>query len=236
MPGEPLATVQTLVVPKVEFTLFIQVFWRGKRMTLQVIGAGFGRTGTDSMRNALNILGVGPTHHMFELTVGSPLRELWLEMVSGTPPEWDKLFAGYNASVDWPSAHYWRELIAVYPEAKVLLTMRSAESWWASFEATILKLILADDKANNFGQMLVAEQVFDGRPDDREHAIATYNRNTEEVIETVDPERLLIHNLGDGWTPLCEWLGLQVPDIEYPSGNNTKNFASNAKSLGIKME
>ena len=204
-------------------------------MTLQVIGAGFGRTGTDSMRNALNILGVGPTHHMFELSVGSPLRDLWLEMVSGAAADWDKLFTGYNACVDWPSAHYWRELIEVYPEAKILLTMRTAESWWASFEATILKIILTGAKTDNFAQMLVAEQVFDGRPDDREYAIATYSRNTEEVIETVDAQRLLIHNLGDGWTPLCEWLGLQVPNVEYPSGNTTKNFASNVKALGVKV-
>ncbi|MFT7210636.1 MAG: hypothetical protein ACI9XK_000873 [Granulosicoccus sp.] len=193
-------------------------------MTLKVIGTGFGRTGTDSMRNALNILGVGPTHHMFELGEDAPLREPWLKLVKGADPDWELLFTGYNACIDWPSAFYWRTLIVEYPDAKVLLTMRSATSWWKSFESTILKLILSEDKPNSFGQLLLIDQVFDGRPDDRAHAIAIYNRNVEEVLATVDPERLLIHNLGDGWDPLCEWLDRPVPDIDYPSGNTTQDF------------
>ena len=108
---------------------------------MKVIGTGFGRTGTDSMRKALNILGVGPTHHMFELIEDSTLRAPWLELVEGGKPDWEMLFAGYNACVDWPSAFYWPALVTHYPQAKVLLTMRSAESWWKSFEATILKHI-----------------------------------------------------------------------------------------------
>lgn len=192
---------------------------------MKVVGTGFGRTGTDSMRNALNILGVGPTHHMFELGEDAPLREPWLDLVEGAKPDWDMLFAGYYACVDWPSAFYWRSLVVDYPDAKVLLTMRSAESWWKSFEATILKQIQSGNQPNGFGKRLVAEKVFDGRPDDRDHAIAIYNRNVEEVIATVDPERLLIHNLGDGWEPLCRWLDLPVPEIDYPSGNTTQDFA-----------
>lgn len=193
-------------------------------MTLNVIGAGFGRTGTDSMRNALDILGVGPTHHMFKLGEYASLREPWLDLVKGTKPDWETLFTGYHACVDWPSAFYWRDLIVAYPEAKVLLTMRSAESWWNSFEATILKHIQSNDDPNGFAQLLVAEQVFEGRPDDRDHSIAIYNRNIEEVLSTVDPERLLVHNLGDGWEPLCRWLDLSVPEIDYPSGNSTQDF------------
>lgn len=193
-------------------------------MTLNVIGAGFGRTGTDSMRAALNILGVGPTHHMFELEEGTPLRQSWLDLAKGAEPDWDLLFAGYHACVDWPSAYYWRTLIDEYHDAKVLLTLRSAESWWTSFEATLLKHLQSGDDPNGLGVLLVAEQVFGGRPDDRDHAIATYNRNTEEVIETVDPERLLIHNLGDGWDPLCRWLGVSVPQVSYPTGNTTKDL------------
>ena len=193
-------------------------------MALKVIGTGFGRTGTDSMRAALNMLGMGPTHHMFELGEDSPLRQPWLDLAKGAEPDWNVLFAGYHACVDWPSAYYWRALIAKYPDAKVLLTLRSAESWWTSFEATILKHIQSRQDPEGLGILLVAEQVFGGRPDDREHAIATFNRNTEEVIETVDPERLLIHNLGDGWDPLCNWLGVPVPEVDYPSGNTTKDL------------
>jgi hypothetical protein len=176
------------------------------------------------MRAALNILGVGPTHHMFELEEGTPLRQSWLDLANGAEPDWDLLFAGYHACVDWPSAYYWRTLIDEYHDAKVLLTLRSAESWWTSFEATLLKHLQSGDDPNGLGVLLVAEQVFGGRPDDRDHAIATYNRNTEEVIETVDPERLLIHNLGDGWDPLCKWLGVSVPKVSYPTGNTSKDL------------
>lgn len=193
-------------------------------MTLNVIGTGFGRTGTDSMRKALNILGVGPTHHMTEVGKDAHIREQWMNLVRGAEPDWDVLFTGYQACVDWPSAFYWRSLIVKYPQAKVLLTMRSATNWWSSFEATILKYILSSDDPNGFAQQLVAQQVFNGRPDNREHAIAIYNRNIEDVISTVSPDRLLVHNFEDGWEPLCQWLELPVPDVDYPSGNTTQDF------------
>lgn len=204
-------------------------------MTLTVIGTGFGRTGTDSMRNALNILGVGPTHHMFELGTDAPLRPLWLDLAQGATPDWDRLFEGYNACVDWPSAFYWRELIEFYPDAKVLLTMRPAESWWTSFEATILRYIQSKDDPNGLAQLLVADQVFHGRPDDREHAISVYNQNIEEVVATVPTGRLLVHCLGDGWQPLCDWLGLPVPDIAYPSGNTTQELVNKIEASGVDL-
>ena len=193
-------------------------------MTLHIIGTGFGRTGTDSMRKALNLLGVGPTHHMFELPEGTPLREHWLNLAKGATPDWDLLFNGYNACVDWPSAFYWRTLIDHYPQAKVLLTMRPAESWWTSFEATILNHIKSANDPNGLAELLVAEQVFNGRADDRDHAIAVYNKNVEDVLSTVTPDRLLVHNLGDGWEPLRQWLDLPVPDVDYPRGNTTEDF------------
>ena len=205
-------------------------------MALKVIGTGFGRTGTDSMRNALNILGVGPTHHMFELEEGAPLREPWLALAKGAQPDWSLLFEGYRACVDWPSAFYWRALIAEYPAAKVLLTLRSADSWWDSFSATILKYIQSKDDPNGLAQLLVADQVFSGRPDDRDHAIATYNRNTEEVMETVNPDRLLVHHLGDGWEPLCRWLSLPLPDTSYPSGNTTQNLVERLRKKGVDLK
>ena len=71
---------------------------------------------------------------------------------------------------------------------------------------------------------MVAEQVFNGRADDRDHAIAVYNKNVEDVLSTVTPDRLLVHNLGDGWEPLCQWLDLPVPDVDYPRGNTTEDF------------
>ncbi|MEM7259584.1 MAG: sulfotransferase family protein [Pseudomonadota bacterium] len=195
-------------------------------MTLQVIGTGFGRTGTDSMRKALNRLGAGPTHHMLELHHDNPVRSLWLDLINGGNPEWEDLFNGYHACVDWPSAFYWPILINRYPDAKVLLTLRSADSWWTSFRATILRYILSNADPQGFAQLLIADQVFSGRPDDRAHAIAVYKRNVDNVVATVPSDRLLIHRLGDGWAPLCQWLERPMPDGPYPSGNTTKEFIS----------
>ena len=188
------------------------------------------------MRKALNILGVGPTHHMFELVEDSPLTQLWRDLANGAEPDWEKLFHGYNACVDWPSAFYWRELVEVYPDAKVLLTMRSPESWWNSFSKTILKYIQNADDQTGLSFTLVANQVLSGRPEDRDHAISVYKQNIGDVLNTVAPERLLVHNLGDGWKPLCRWLDLPVPEMDYPRGNTTLDMADRMKDAGVDLK
>jgi hypothetical protein len=108
-------------------------------MTLGVIGAGFGRTGTDSMREALEILGFAPCHHMRELIKDPEQKRLWRAIAAGAPPDWELVLGKYRACLDWPSAYYWPQLVEAFPEAKVLLTWRSAESWWASYEKTICR-------------------------------------------------------------------------------------------------
>jgi hypothetical protein len=193
-------------------------------MTLKVIGAGFGRTGTDSMREALNMLGVGPCHHMLEVNASDEQKRMWRALVQGAPPEWEQLFAGYGSAVDWPSAYYWRELSAFYPQAKVVLTYRTAESWWKSFEQTILRGIQMSTEPESLGIALVRDKVFAGRPDDRALAIARYEENVKAVRATVPPERLLVHSLGDGWEPLCAHLGVPVPAQPYPSRNSANDF------------
>ena len=192
-------------------------------MGLKVIGTGFGRTGTDSMREALNILGLGPCHHMYELTEGSDQQRLWRGLAAGGKPNWDQLLAGYSSCVDWPSAAYWRDLIRAYPDARVLLTWRSAESWWASFEKTILPHILSGSDAQELSATLIAPKVFGGDVS-RDHAIATYEAHVAEVRATVPANRFLVHNLGDGWAPLCAHLGVAVPDQPYPRRNSTDEF------------
>lgn len=191
---------------------------------LKVIGAGFGRTGTDSMREALDILGVGPCHHMYEVNAHEEQKLMWRALVQGARPGWDQLFAGYGCCVDWPSAYYWRELTEFYPQAKVVLTYRSAESWWQSFEKTILRGIQMSTEPESLGLALVRDKVFGGRPGDRDHAIATYEENIKAVKATIAPERLLVHRLGDGWEPLCAFLRLPVPAQPYPNRNNTRDF------------
>ncbi|RAZ72693.1 sulfotransferase family protein [Mesorhizobium atlanticum] len=193
-------------------------------MSLMVIGTGFGRTGTDSMREALTMLGFGPCHHMSEVMGHAKQKRLWRALARGEAPDWAQLFAGYKSCVDWPSAFYWRELIEAYPQARVILTWRSPESWWESFERTILPAIVGSKDQESLGIALVANQVFGGRPQDRAHAIAVYRDNVEAVLNTVPSERLLVHKLGDGWAPLCSHLGVPVPDEPYPARNSSQEF------------
>jgi hypothetical protein len=193
-------------------------------MSLRVIGTGFGRTGTDSMREALTMLGFGPCHHMSEVMAHAQQKRLWRALAKGAASDWDRLFAGYKSCVDWPSAHYWRELIEAYPQARVILTWRSPESWWESFEKTLLPAFAGSTDQESLGIALVAKQVFGGRPQDRAHAIAVYEANVEAVLNTVPAERLLIHKLGDGWGPLCAHLGVPMPDEPYPARNTTREF------------
>ena len=196
-------------------------------MGLKVIGTGFGRTGTDSMRNALNILGFGPTHHMFEVMQNPEQKAMWRDVAHRGFRDWKALFDSYNSCVDWPSAAYWRDLIDVYPDAKVLLTYRSPESWWKSFSNTIVPSVLNGTDPDAFS-VAINRDVFGGCLDDRDNAIAVYEANVAAVRETVPAERLLVHSLGDGWEPLCEFLDRPIPDQPYPSGNTTADYKKKA--------
>jgi hypothetical protein len=193
-------------------------------MALKVIGAGFGRTGTDSMREALEILGFGPCHHMYEVNAHEEQRRMWRAFVQGAPLGWEQLFEGYRSCQDWPSAHYWRELVEFYADARVVLTYRTPESWWQSFAKTIVPSIERSLEPDSLGVALIRDRVFGGRPGDRAHAIAIYEANVRAVKATVAPERLLVHNLGDGWEPLCAHLRVPVPAQPYPSRNAAKAF------------
>lgn len=199
-------------------------------MPLKVIGTGFGRTGTDSMREALTILGFGPCHHMFEVNANPEQKTRWRAMVAGGPRDWESLFEGYVACVDWPSAHYWRELIAANPEAKVILTWRSPESWWKSISDTFLKMDNSKADPASLGRALIAEQVFGGRMADRDHAIAVYKAHVDAVMAEVPPGRLLVHRIGDGWPSLCAHLGVSVPDQPYPRANAAESFQDRLKA------
>ena len=193
-------------------------------MSIKVIGTGFGRTGTDSMREALTILGFGPCHHMMEVMANQEQKRLWRALAQGATPDWHSLFAGYASCVDWPSAHYWRELIRFYPDAPVILTYRSPESWWESFERTILVGIDKSVDQESLGIALIAKKVFEGHAHDRARAILIYKANVKAVMSTVPSERLLVHNLGDGWEPLCAHLGVATPDMPYPNRNSSREF------------
>jgi hypothetical protein len=200
-------------------------------MALSVIGAGFGRTGTESMKLALEALGKGPCHHMKEVLVDSEQIALWRSAAQGDLPEWEEAFAGYNSAVDWPTAYFWRELSEYYPDAKVLLTVRRADSWYESMTNTIFKTLKASTDPASIGLKLIGEGVFGGRLDDRAHAIAVYEKNIADVQAAFTQERLLTYHLGEGWEPLCQFLGEPVPNIPFPRSNPREQFGSMMSEL-----
>ncbi len=201
-------------------------------MTLKVIGAGFGRTGSMSMKQALEQVGFGRCHHMEEVFANPDQIAYWEAATRGDKVDWTKVFANYNSTVDWPSAHFWRELTEFYPDAKVLLTERSSESWWASFSETIGKVLnMADQlpdphlaRVTNMAKSLIADNTFGGMMHDRDTAIAAYERHNAEVKEAIPADRLLVFNFAEGWPPLCKFLRCEIPDGDFPRSNSTKEF------------
>ena len=200
-------------------------------MTLELIGAGFGRTGTLSLKGAIERLGAGPCYHMLEVPRNPGHAERWHAAARGEPTDWDDLFAGYPATVDWPGCHFWRELVARYPEAKVLLSVRSAESWYQSVRATIYQALNRVDEAPEpmrphlaMGRRIVLENTFDGRFEDEKYAMAVFERHNEEVQAAVPADRLLVYAIGSGWKPLCDFLDVPVPDEEFPHVNTSESF------------
>ena len=184
-------------------------------MTIKVFGAAFGRTGTDSMREALDMLGFGPCHHMREVNANEEQKRLWRALVRGTTPDWEQLFAGYQSCVDWPSSYYWRELISVYPKAKVILTYRSPESWWASFEKTVLAGIIHSTDPDALGNTLIRDQVFGGKPQDRALARKVPSETAMSATELLKTPLHALHlELG---AKMVEFAGYEMP-VNYPGG------------------
>ena len=217
--------------------------------TLAIIGAGFGRTGTLSLREALVRLGFGPCDHMLENFEHPERFALWKDVFerkqAGEPIDWRPLLGGYRAIVDWPGAYFWPELIAAHPDAKVILTVRDPERWYESCLATIFQLRARADQSPwawavmwlvgvvmptmREGLQVVDDVIwkgtFDGRFLDRGHALRVFAAHRAAVQETVPPERLLVLDVKQGWEPLCAFLGVPVPAGEpFPHVNNAESF------------
>ena len=196
-------------------------------MALQIVGTGLGRTGTKSMQTALNQLGFGPCHHMTEMFTHPEAFPHWIAAAKGAQ-NWDVLFAGYKSMVDWPGVKYWRELVAYYPEARVLHTVRDPDQWFDSTQATIfnqanLERIVQPGPMSDFFTGLFGDML--PQMTDRAHMTDYYRRHDAEVRATVPKDRLLVYEVGSGWAPLCEWLGVPVPSTPYPSENSRADFA-----------
>ena len=198
---------------------------------IAVIGAGFGRTGTASLRQALQRLGFDPCDHMHENFDHPERFALWEEAVrckdAGEPIDWRPLLSPYRAIVDWPGAYFWRELTSAHPQAKVILTVRDPDRWYDSISATIFPLLehLAEDGGPALPGDVVMARTFSGITDDRARCIAVFAAHNAAVRAAIAPERLLVFDVKEGWEPLCAFLGVPVPDGEaFPRRNDTAEF------------
>ncbi len=163
---------------------------------------------------------------MIEVNSNDNQRAIWRAIAADESRDWDSAFAGYHCAVDWPSAFYWRELSEYYPQAKVLLTVRSAESWYISMTKTIFPSIAATTDPAAVAVKLIRKRVFDEVLDDKAHAIAIYEKNITDVQAAFAGDRLLTYTIGDGWEPLCRFLEKPVPDAPFPSTNSSDEFNS----------
>lgn len=199
-------------------------------MTLKIIGAGFGRTGTKSLKLGLEQLGLGPCYHMTEVAEDPRRAGDWIDALAGEPVDWDAVFDGYQSTVDWPACRFWRELSDAYPDAMVLLSQREGRGWHKSVMNTIYNAMSADvagvDERSILPMVrkLVFEDTFQGRLSDPEYAIEVFDRHNQAVRDSVAPDRLFVYEPGDGWEPLCEFFGVEVPDANFPNVNSTEEF------------
>ena len=196
-------------------------------MTLKVVGAGVGRTGTHSLKIALEQLLGGPCHHMIEILRDPTQAPGWIDAIEGRPVDWATMPAGYVALVDWPGCSFWPELAAANPDALVLLSVREPESWYHSASNTIFQSF--DTFPSELAPWMAAVikllgDRFSNSFDDPTVMMDAYERHNESVRQSIPGERLLEWSPADGWDPICERLGLDVPSEPFPVTNTTDEF------------
>ena len=209
-------------------------------MTLRVIGAGFGRTGTASLQQALQLLGFDKCYHMAEVLQRVEDATVWDAAMAGQPVDWDTLFTGYQAAVDWPACTFYQALMQQYPEAKVILTVRDPETWHASAMHTIFGVrSVPVSQMGPLGPVfqtirpmhdhVIWDGTFHGRFAEKEHAIDVFTRHNDEVERVVPHERLLVYEVSQGWEPLCQFLDRPVPAEPFPHMNTSAEFQQHVR-------
>jgi hypothetical protein len=198
-------------------------------MALKVIGAGYPRTGTASLKAALEQLGFGPCFHMHELFMNPERAALFVAAADGKP-DWEATFDGYQSTTDAPGCTFWRELADYYPDAKVILSIRDANKWFESTQATVMSEVtisrLAKTPLREFFRKTVYKD-FGDRIHDRDFMVAQFQRHREEVEKAIAKQRLLVFDARQGWEPLCAFLGVPVPDTPYPNTNSREEMLAN---------
>lgn len=209
---------------------------------LKIIGAGFGRTGTLSLKTALEELGFGPCHHMTEV-FGNPWQvSYWQAATNGEPVDWHTVLSGYRSTTDWPSCAFYDQLMQAYPDAKVILSVRDPEKWYESVSHTIYRvsqisqsrviplialmnpLVRSRMRVARMINALVWQRTFHGKFADKQYAIDLFNQHNEEVKQRVPADKLLVFDVKQGWEPLCAFLGVEVPNKPFPRLNERENF------------
>lgn len=206
-------------------------------MALEIIGAGLGRTGTYSLRLAIEQLGFAPCFHMEEVAKNMPVQlPLWTAALDGAA-DWNTIYAGYRSAVDWPTAAFYKELYAAYPEARFILGVRDPHTWAESFEATIHRLTFrTEDPPEAFREWLaMVRRVIARTPipadTDLEGLAAAFRAHTEAVKATIPADQLLVYDIKEGWAPLCAFLDRPVPDAPFPRTNDRSEFWALIESL-----
>lgn len=203
----------------------------GAMTGLQVIGAGFGRTGTTSLKQALERLGSGPCYHMQTAMTRPGHARFWVRAnETKSIDELQRFLRGYRAAVDWPACEFYAELMLAFPDAKVLLNVRDADAWYDSTRATLHAVTDAlpwwfPPSIQRMHDAVIWNGRFHGQFEQREAAIAAYNAHIEEVRRVVPAERLLEYRVEQGWGPLCAFLGVPEPmEVPFPRVNDRRRF------------
>lgn len=200
-------------------------------MGLKVIGAGLGRTGTTSLKLALEALLGGPCYHMVEVRERAADPDIWGAAYEGHLPDWTALFADYEATVDWPAAPFWSELAEAFPDVPIVLSTRDADAWWASSSQTIflaMEVYFSPEAPEDGWTRMGRGMLMRFSPEWREEqaAKAAYLAYNDHVRATAPPDRLVEWTPGDGWGPLCAALGAAVPHRPFPHTNTTAQARS----------
>ena len=204
-----------------------------------------------SLKAALETLGFGPCYHMIEVFEHPEHAGFWQAAWRGEPVDWDGLLGGYEAAVDWPACTFYEELLQRHPDARVLLSVRDPERWYESTRDTIYQIskITAGSRLSRavfafvglfvsgvfeigrMGNEITWQGTFDGRFEDRSHAIEVFVRHNEEVKRRVPAEKLLVFEVKEGWGPLCEFLGVEAPDKPFPRLNDAAQMRRRIRAV-----
>lgn len=213
-------------------------------MSIKIIGAGFPRTGTNSLKRSLEMLGYSKTYHFKDLLNKPENLHYWTELRDTKTTKWEEIYSGYQASVDFPCYPWYKEHLEKYPDAKVILTVRDFDDWYESIKSTIwrsgpqtpikkLKLILKLPfnpktrrifKCIKFVKAFLWKTQFQDRFLDKAFVKSVWESHHEEVKKHVPEKQLLVYDVREGWPPLCKFLNADVPSQDLPHLNKRENF------------